>query len=406
MTIELRPLGVQCNLRCPYCYQNPQRDAGNIVHSYDLEKIMLTLKREAEPFSLFGGEALLIPIKDLETIWSWGLENYGENSIQTNGSLITEDHIHLFKAYNVKVGISVDGPGEMNDLRWAGTLNRTRQATARTVNAIEKLCRAGLIPGLIITLHRLNAVGNKLAIMNEWFRDLERLGIASVRLHILEVENEFIRNEYALSTDENIRAFLNFAQLEKDLTTLRFDIFQDMRNMLLAQDDYSTCNWNACDPYTTRAVRGIEANGQTSNCGRTNKDGISFIKSDIEGFERYLALYHTPQEYGGCKDCRFFLMCKGDCPGTAIDGDWRNRTRDCGVWKSLYHNFEQEMLNQKINPVSLSPNLPKLEKIILDSWIEGRNMNIARALHLLDSGLNKACMEHNEHPKHGSGMNA
>ena len=27
MSIELRPLGVACNLACHYCYQNPQRDA-------------------------------------------------------------------------------------------------------------------------------------------------------------------------------------------------------------------------------------------------------------------------------------------------------------------------------------------------------------------------------------------
>lgn len=39
LTIELRPLGVKCNLRCNYCYQNPQRDAGNIANSYDIKKM-------------------------------------------------------------------------------------------------------------------------------------------------------------------------------------------------------------------------------------------------------------------------------------------------------------------------------------------------------------------------------
>lgn len=266
--------------------------------------------------------------------------------------------------------------------------------------AIEKLCQEGLAPGLIVTLHRLNATQDKLSIINEWFKYLEQLGITSARLHILEVENEFIQHEYALSTGENVQAFLNFLQLEKELTALKFDIFQDMRNMLLGKDEHSTCNWNACDPYTTRAVRGIEGNGQSSNCGRTNKDGIDFTKSDIEGFERYLALYHTPQQHGGCKDCRFFLMCKGDCPGTAIDGDWRNRTRDCEVWQALYQTFEQEMLEQGLNPISLSPDREQLEKIILNGWIEGRNINIARALLLFERGLNKAIMDYKNNPEH------
>ncbi|AFY67270.1 radical SAM protein [Geitlerinema sp. PCC 7407] len=400
MTIELRPLGVKCNLHCSYCYQNPQRDAGNVARSYDLEEIRLALEREAKPFSLFGGEALLIPKKDLKKLWSWGLERYGRNGIQTNGILIDDEHISLFKQYQVGVGISIDGPGELNDLRWAGTLDRTRQTTAKTEKAIEKLCQEGLAPGLIVTLHRVNATQDKLPIMNEWFKYLEQLGITSARLHILEVENEFIQHEYALSTEENIQAFLNFEQLEKELITLKFDIFQDMRNMLLGKDEYSTCNWNACDPYTTRAVRGIEGNGQSSNCGRTNKDGIDFTKSDIEGFERYLALYYTPQQYGGCKDCRFFLMCKGDCPGTAMDGDWRNRTRDCEVWQALYQTFEQELLKQGLNPISLSSDRKQLEKIILDGWIEGRNINIARALLLFEQGLNRAIMDYKNTPKH------
>lgn len=400
MTVELRPLGVKCNLRCPYCYQNPQRDAGNVTHSYNFEKIRLALEREAKPFSLFGGEALLIPKKDLQKLWSWGLKEYGENGIQTNGVLIDDEYISLFKEYRVRVGISIDGPGELNDLRWAGTLKQTRQTTAKTEKAIEKLCQRGLAPGLIVTLHRLNAAQDKLQTMNEWFKYLEQLGITSARLHILEVENEFIQHEYILSAEENVQAFLNFAQLEKELTTLKFDIFYDMRNMLLGKDEDSTCNWNACDPYTTRAVRGVEGNGQSSNCGRTNKDGIDFTKSNIEGFERYLALYHTPQQYGGCKECRFFLMCKGDCPGTAIDGDWRNRTRDCAVWQALYQMFEQEMLEQGLNPISLSPDRKQLEKIILDGWVEGRNINISRALLLLERGLNRASMNYKNTPEH------
>ena len=66
MSIELRPLGVKCNIQCQYCYQNPERDAGNILNSYDLEKIFPALERDGRPFTFFGGEPLLVPIADLE----------------------------------------------------------------------------------------------------------------------------------------------------------------------------------------------------------------------------------------------------------------------------------------------------------------------------------------------------
>lgn len=373
MSVELRPLGVKCNIQCQYCYQNPQRDAGNVLQAYDLEKMKAAVERAGGPFTIFGGEGLMVPEADLEHLWAWGLEKWGRNGVQTNGTLITENHIRMFKQYKVQVGISVDGPGELNDVRWSGSLERTRELTAKTHQAIERLCLEGIPPSLIITLHRGNATRDKLPVMHEWLRHLERLGVMSARLHILEVDNEEIRRKYALTPEENLEAMISFARLEEELTTLKLDVFEDMRRMLVGEDNSTTCVWNACDPYTTRAVRGVEGNGQRSNCGRTNKDGIDFSKADVEGFERYIALYHTPQEYGGCQGCRFFLMCKGQCPGTSIDGDWRNRSEQCAVLMGLYEYLEQKLLEQGITPLSQSPLRPELERRMLEGYAEGRN---------------------------------
>ena len=73
MSVELRPLGVQCNIKCTYCYQNPLRDAGNLPRCYDLERMKAAVEREGGPFALFGGEPLLMPLMDLEALWEWGL---------------------------------------------------------------------------------------------------------------------------------------------------------------------------------------------------------------------------------------------------------------------------------------------------------------------------------------------
>ena len=161
MGVELKPLGVVCNIQCHYCYEHPLRDAGNKAAPYDIEAMKAAVLREGGPFSLFGGEPLLVPKADLETLWSWGLEKFGSHGIQTNGTLIDEAHIALFKAYKVDVGISVDGPAELNDARWSANLAKTREATARTQAAIEALCREGMPPGLIVTLHRGNAGADK-----------------------------------------------------------------------------------------------------------------------------------------------------------------------------------------------------------------------------------------------------
>jgi uncharacterized protein len=246
------------------------------------------------------------------------------------------------------------------------------------------LCADGSPPGLIVTLHRANAVGEQLARLLDWFRSLEALGIRRARLHILEVDDERIRERYAMTLEENLTAFLAFLELESELKTLELDVFADMRALLLGEDEGTGCVWNACDPNTTRAVRGVEGTGRTSNCGRTNKEGIDFIKAETEGFERYMALYQTPQAHGGCQSCRFFLMCKGQCPGTSIDGDSRNRSEHCAVWMSLFERLEQDLIAEGREPLSISDERERIEQAYLELWAGGQNTTISAVRRWLD----------------------
>jgi len=52
-----------------------------------------------------------------------------------------------------------------------------------------------------------------------------------------------------------------------------------------------------------------------------NDSDVSYIPLRARLAWPDVALAATPHAHGGCRDCRFFLMCKGQCPGTAIDGD-------------------------------------------------------------------------------------
>ncbi len=377
MGVELRPMGVKCNIACQYCYQHPQRDVEDPKKEYDMELMKSAILQEGSDFTLFGGEALMVPLEDLEELWSWGFEKFGKNSVQTNGSLVTDAHIALFKKYKVGVGVSIDGPGKLNDVRWAGSLERTRKLTQKSEDAIKQLCKEGLNPSIIITLHRGNAgTPEKRERMGAWIKELDSMGVRTARLHLMEVESESIRAIYHLTETQNTETLLYFNQLEGELKSLRFDIFSEIENLLKAQDLGLSCVWKACDPYTTSAVRGVEGKGQRSNCGRTNKEGIDFVKADLPSYSRYISLYHTPQEHGGCNGCRFFSMCKGHCPGTSIEGDWRNRTEHCHVWKTLFELTEEKMIAAGQVPLSKHPLLPHVEETLLTSWSNGMNPSI------------------------------
>ena len=188
------------------------RNAGNINVPRDWPKAKAQLLKEGGEFALFGGEPLLAPIEHIEEVLKFGLESFGRNGIQTNGSLITDEHIALFKRYRAHVGISIDGPGELNDARKMG--NETGVATARTERAIGKLCDAGIPPSLIVTLHNWNA-GSQRALdhMTTWMMKLQKMGIQHINLHVLEVEK--CHTGLSMTQAKNIDAFVHFYEFSK-----------------------------------------------------------------------------------------------------------------------------------------------------------------------------------------------
>ncbi len=351
MSIEYTPVDIACNLKCDYCYQDDMRDAGNVSSIANWDKAKAELERQNYRFSVFGGEPLLAPFEHLEEVFKFGLERFGGNGIQTNGTLITDEHIDLFKKYKVGVGISCDGPPQCNALRRGDNPVETDVLSQRTLDSIERLCRAGVIPSIIVTVHKLNGSKERRDDLMRWFTWLEDLGVRWINLHMLEPERNM--GDIALTEDENREAFHTFYRYSLVAPKMNFQPFVDIYRLLSGDDaNKVNCIWNACDPLTTRAVQGVARDGSLRNCGRTNKDGVSWLKAKVPGNERYIVLHNTPQEFGGCKDCRYFAFCKGNCPGTAIGGDWRNRSVHCSTWYHLFDTIERSIVAERRLPVS------------------------------------------------------
>jgi uncharacterized protein len=178
----------------------------------------------------------------------------------------------------------------------------------------------------------------------------------------MELDNPEKSARLVLTPEENAAAVLRLSGIKG----ISFDILDEMRRNLLNDFSRSSCVWHGCDPYTTPAVVGIDADGTLSNCGRVNKEGVNYRKSDSPGRERLVGLYRTPYREGGCGGCRFFLACKGQCPGTGEGGDWRNRTSHCGTLLILFEKLEQDLLMEGKKPVSQWENREDLERAIVE----------------------------------------
>ena len=106
MAIEVRPVGVTCNLRCDYCYEQPMRDE-QAVFRYDREKVLAAIAKLGpnDYFSLFGGEPMVLAFDQFEELLRLAFERWGKSGLQTNCCLITDRHIALFAKYKTQVGI-------------------------------------------------------------------------------------------------------------------------------------------------------------------------------------------------------------------------------------------------------------------------------------------------------------
>lgn len=175
--IEVKPVGAACNLRCEYCYYlgrdtNPTPNpsptgAGNrvgvmtdeVLESYIRQVINIHGRRAEIEFAWHGGEPTLCGIPFFERAMllqqKYGAGRCILNTLQTNGTLLTDDWCHFFRDHHFRIGISIDGPEHLHniyrkDSRGEGTF-------ARTMHGIELLQKHGVAFNTLTTVNAANA---------------------------------------------------------------------------------------------------------------------------------------------------------------------------------------------------------------------------------------------------------
>jgi uncharacterized protein len=156
-------LASRCNINCTYCYwfRDPEVYNKPPVLTLDAEDQFCARleqhirKYELDQFLLVfhGGEPLLFPkyrFRNLQNKLADVERRTGckiERGLTTNAILIDEEWISLFKAHDVGVTISLDGPPEINDRQRVDF--KGRGTLAATLRGLDCLRTAGIEPGLI-----------------------------------------------------------------------------------------------------------------------------------------------------------------------------------------------------------------------------------------------------------------
>ena len=116
-------IATTCNLRCKYCFADCSDEKGDFMQEDVMQNLisqMLLLPIPLITFEFQGGEALCNVEGMKKFIELSEKTNEGHSKILryrtvTNATLITDEFIDLVKKYDIKVGVSVDGPRDCTD---------------------------------------------------------------------------------------------------------------------------------------------------------------------------------------------------------------------------------------------------------------------------------------------------
>lgn len=144
-----------CNLKCPHCYATAGKKS---FQELTLKEIKDIIKQVAQmpwgkgssQIGLTGGEIFMRrdALSIIDMVTKYGFKVF----LSTNAILLNDKKIEkLSKLKNLEICVSLDGPDEPTH-----ALIRGKGVFKPTVEAIEKLCNAGIPVGINMLVHRKN----------------------------------------------------------------------------------------------------------------------------------------------------------------------------------------------------------------------------------------------------------
>lgn len=342
--VMTKPVSSICNLSCKYCYyleknnlyKKPDVNDKFIMSDELLERFVKDyLRSQTQPQVLFtwhGGEPLMRPIsfykKAIELQKQYSNGRIVENSIQTNGTLITDEWCKFFKENRCLVGVSIDGPQEFHD-----EYRRSKDGKSsfhKVMNGIN-----------LLNKHQVE--WNAMAVVNDFnadypldfYRFFKSIGCHYIQFTPI-VERLLSHNDgrhLASAANSEDLPLSNYSLSPEQWGNFLCSIFDewvrnDIGNYYIQLFDSTLANWVGEAPgvCTMAKVCGhagvMEYNGDVYSCdhfvfpeyklGNIHEKTLTeMMYSDKQlsfGAEKFNSL---PKK---CRECNYLFACNGECP--------------------------------------------------------------------------------------------
>ena len=315
----------QCNLACPYCFE--ERDERRM----DLETgkdILTYLHKSADRpgLTFFGGEPMLEWDRLIVPLVLWDEETYqnaARFNMTTNGTLLTEDRLEFLLKHNISFMLSMDGGRETQDS--GRPMKSGESGFDRLMKIIPSILwrRPGQVVRSTLTpascgrffqdLMFFRETGfQNVAVMPDVFQKWDARTVSSLSSELGKYE------DYVIDTFRAGRTPLLFFEYQKAFRRIAGVLAEERAGTRRASPECS--GKNQCG-FGLRGGASADVDGNLYGCHHVtmNRESPFFIGDVYHGVdeERVKALVsmYNPMKLGGekCETCPLDRVCNGGC---------------------------------------------------------------------------------------------
>ena len=346
--VMLKPVGAACNLACNYCYyleksnlykHQPKRQMSEELLERFVKDYIEAQTMNEVVFTWHGGEPTLRPLsfyqKAVELQKKYARGHIIHNSLQTNGTLLTDEWCRFLKENNWLVGISIDGPEELHD-RYRRD-SQGKPSWKRVMEGIRLLQHYGVEWNAMAVVNRYNADHPQ-----AFYRFFKSIGCQYIQFTpIVERNVQHADGRHLASiNDADDAPVTDFSVTPEQWGNFLCGLFdewvkQDIGRVFVQIFDSMLANWVGVAPGTCIYAKEcghagvMEFNGDVYSCdhfvfpqyklGNINEHTlIEMLYGEKQRRFSQLKYNKLPRQ---CKECRWAFACHGECPKNRFVND-------------------------------------------------------------------------------------
>lgn len=344
-----------CTLNCSYCYYlDASRSFENeVMKEKVLERAIssrLAFEDKEVRFIWHGGEPLSVGLDFYKKAINFQ-DKYKQpgqriiNSLQTNGTLLTDSWASFFKEYDFKIGVSIDGPEVVHN-HYRKYKNGVGSFT-KVMTGIDTLRKAGLDFGTLSVVTK-----NSLPYAEDIYHFFVNAGINSMDF-LPHAELDPSTGTFFLDSVTPLEFYEFLVKVfdqwfEGNNPNIHIRTFENLLIGLLGGKP-TLCKFaGTCNKFLTIQPAGDIFPDDNFTCYEGLRLGNLLTSSldDVLKGERYQLFSHEVNEKKSeCASCRWYSLCLGGCSYRRymLNQSFYDKEYFCSTWKSLFSYLSKQV---------------------------------------------------------------